>query len=175
MDELLTILIIVFTLSKLFSKGKKKTGARRNSPSQTEADYIREHTEAKATPHRVAQPTVVVPRPSQQTAVPDRIAQLREKYSDRLHSGSGEGYSRPLEQSAELAPGVGGSLAYHSNEGKDVCDPSLSHGESSLDMNGIPLFTPHAENESLFQAQDVVRGFVMSEILKRPAVKQWRR
>lgn len=175
MDELFTILIVVFALAKLFTKSKKKAANKQTLSSQTDTESIRTHTEGSAAPHRVAQPTVTVPKPNHQPAVPDRIAQLREKYSDRLSKGSGEGYSRPLEQSAELAPGLAGSMDYHSDEGRDICDPSLGHGESSLDQTGLPIFATHAENEPIFQAQDVVRGFVMSEILKRPTVNQWRR
>ena len=56
-----------------------------------------------------------------------------------------------------------------------MCDPTLGHGESSLDMTGVPVFTPHKEDEPLFTANDMVRGFVMGEIFNRPSVNRWKR
>lgn len=175
--EGLIVLIIMAVLSNLFSKNKKKSGAAPktagNSGLGKAVDrlekWLDEQTEqsdeATAAPS-VQQPTV--------RAV-DRKAELMAKYGDRIKHGEGfggasfEGVSRPLAPSAELAAGQApGSLAYHSDEGEDLCDPTLLHGESGLETPAAPVFPAHTEDEPFLSAGDLVRGFVVSEILSRP-------
>lgn len=175
-------LIIIAIVSSVIKNSKKKSGAAPHTAKKSGAqsaferfeqwaermEQMSESQEAQAQPAApAAQPTV--------RAV-DRKAELKAKYGAKLHHGEGglheastEGISRPLAPSAELAPGrAAGSIAFHSDEGQDVCDPTLLHGESGLEMPASPVFPTHAEDEPFLSAGDLVRGFVVSEILARP-------
>lgn len=161
MEGLFTVFVIVMMIVKIVGKTKKKSGAARGPVKKVAAGEFVQQAPLQSAPVRAV----------------DRKAELMAKYGDGLpRSGSFEGLSRPLQPSEELAAGrAPGSLAFHSDEGKDVCDPTLGHGESSLDMTGMPVFAPHKEEEPLFTAQDMVRGFVMSEIFTRPGENRWKR
>ncbi|MBE5794448.1 MAG: hypothetical protein E7323_07190 [Clostridiales bacterium] len=176
MDGLITLLIILSVVFKIFGKSKKKaTTASKAAPKMEEVFSW----EGKTEPRTVAQPTVREPERSAMSPeqIAQRKAELRARFDEKQKKGESlEGYSRPLAASEELAAGrAPGSLAYHSDEGRDVCDPTLGHGESSLDMTGVPVFAPHKEDEPLFTADDMVRGFVMGEIFNRPSVNRWKR
>ena len=183
MEGLFTIFVIVMMIVKIVGKTKKKSGAARGPVKKVAAgEFVRQLDtwfEQQNTSAGSAATQSVQQAPLQSTPVRavDRKAELMAKYGDKLpRSGSFEGFSRPLQPSEELAAGrAPGSLAFHSDEGKDVCDPTLGHGESSLDMTGIPVFAHHKEEEPLFTAQDMVRGFVMSEIFTRPGENRWKR
>ena len=176
MDGLLTLLVILSVVFKIFGKSKKKaTTASKAAPKMDEAFSW----EGKAESWTVAQPTVR--EPEQSAVSPEQIAkrkaELRNRFDEKRRRGESlEGFSRPLQASEELAAGrAAGSLNYHSDEGRDICDPSLGHGESSLDMAGVPVFAPHMDDEPLFTASDMVRGFVMGEIFNRPGANRLRR
>lgn len=176
MDGLITLLIILSVVFKIFGKSKKKaTTASKAAPKMEEVFSW----EGKTEPRTVAQPTVREPERSAMSPeqIAQRKAELRARFDDKQKKGESlEGYSRPLAASEELAAGrAPGSLAYHSDEGRDVCDPTLGHGESSLDMTGVPVFAPHNDDEPLFTANDMVRGFVMGEIFNRPGANRWKR
>lgn len=183
MDALFTIFVIVMMIVKIVGKTKKKSGAARGPVKKVAAGefvqqlstwFEEQNTSADSPAASSARQTAAQPAPVRAV---DRKAELMEKYGDKLpKSGSLEGLTRPLQPSEELAAGrAPGSLAFHSDEGLDVCDPTLGHGESSLDMTGIPVFAPHKEEDPLFTAQDMVRGFVMSEIFARPGENRWKR
>lgn len=176
MDGLITILIILSLVFKIFGKSKNKNAKTSKTAPKMEEVFS---WEGKTEPRTVAQPTVR--EPLQAAMTPEQIAkrkeELRARFDEKWQKGESlEGYSRPLQASAELTPGrAAGSLAFHSDEGQDVCDPTLGHGESSLDMTGVPVFAPHNDDEPLFTASDMVRGFVIGEIFNRPGVNRWKR
>lgn len=176
MDGFLTLLVILGVVFKLVGKSKKINAKTTKAAPKAEEVFS---WEGKTDSWTVAQPTVREPeRPS---VSPDQIAkrkaELQARFDEKRKKGESlEGYSRPLQASEELAVGrAPGSLTFHSDEGRDVCDPTLGHGESSLDMTGVPVFAPHQDNEPLFTASDMVRGFVMGEIFNRPSANRWKR
>ncbi len=194
MDDLITIFIIVMFFVKIFGKSKKKkSGAAPKAAGKVSSGGFLEQLDSlsEKMQNRSEQNGNSAARPSSpsvQQSVPVRAAErkdeLKARYGERLtkpgeranRAGSAEGFSRPLRPSEELTPGrTAGSIVFHSDEGMDVCDPELSHGESSLDMSGIPVFAAHKQNEPLFTAEDMVRGFVMSEIFTRPSENRWKR
>lgn len=176
MDGFLTLLVILSIVMKIVGKNKKKSAKTTKAAPKMEEVFS---WEGKTEPRTVAQPTVrELERPAMSPEqIAQRKAELRARFDEKWQKGESlEGYSRPLAASEELAAGrASGSLAFHSDEGRDVCDPTLGHGESSLDMTGVPVFTPHKEDEPLFTANDMVRGFVMGEIFNRPSVNRWKR
>lgn len=173
--EGIIVLIIMAIVSNLFSKNKKKSGAAPKTAKKAPVSeafgklekWLDEQLDEPDKAPAAAQPTV--------RAV-DRKAELKAKYGDKLKHGEGmsgasfEGVSRPLAPSAELTAGrADGSISFHSDEGMDVCDPTLLHGESGLEMPETNVFPAHAEDEPFLTAGDLVRGFVVSEILARPS------
>lgn len=176
------ILIVIAIVSNIIKNSKKKSGAAPHTAKKSGAQSAFERFEQWAermdkmgeSQEEQAQPAAPAAQPTVRAV--DRKAELKAKYGDKLHRGEGgvheasfEGFSRPLAPSAELTAGrAAGSIAFHSDEGQDVCDPSLMHGESGLQMPETPVFPAHAENEPFLSAGDLVRGFVVSEILARP-------
>lgn len=176
MDGLITLFVILMFVSKLFGKGKKKATTVSQTARKTTATFSSEQWNE---PRPVAQPTVRVPGQSSLNAadLEKRKAELRARFDEKRRKGESlEGMHCPLQPSEELTPGRGaGSIIFHSDEGQDVCDPSLSHGKSSLDAKSDSVFAPRQDGEPLISASDMVRGFVMSEILTRPGVNRWKR
>lgn len=94
-----------------------------------------------------------------------------------LHNGLA-GY-KPLTHRMEETGGRSeyiGSLGVASEEGVDVCDPSLEHGRLAGpvsggvyegELGGAPLVD--------FHARAMMQGIVMSEILTRPSQRKWGR
>ncbi len=177
------ILIVIAIVSNIIKKSKKKSGAAPNTAKKTGTQSVFERFEqwaekldemGETQEGQAQQPAAPAAQPTVRAI--DRKAELKAKYGDKLYRGEGgvheasfEGISRPLAPSAELTAGrAAGSIAFHSDEGKDICDPSLMHGESGLEMPETPVFPAHAENEPFLSAGDLVRGFVVSEILARP-------
>ena len=168
MDSILA-LIIVFWIVSAFSKAlnpqkrakqaeknrtAKHTGGRADKPSAAPA----EHEAAPAEQQMARQTTFMMP---------------------------------PLEP----RPTSVGSLGTSSDEGKDICDPTLGHGRRSA-TRGDGRETPSGERRersakrrpsppgedayaldegimSELDAQTLIQGVVMSEILKRPNERKW--
>lgn len=176
MDGLITLFVIIMFVSKLFGKSKKKATTASQTARKTTDTF---GSELWNEPRTVAQPTVRVPGQSSLNAAEreKRRAELRARYDEKSRKGESlEGLHRPLQTSEELTPGRGaGSIVFHSDEGQDVCDPSLGHGKSSLSAENDSVFAPCQEGEPLISASDMVRGFVMSEILTRPGANRWKR
>lgn len=177
MDGLITLFLIVMFFVKIFGKGKKKSGAAPGKVNKAGFGDAMKQLESLFQ-EQAEQPVVHTGPPEQPTIrAVDRKAELRTKYGSKLinqegtrHEATFEGFSRPLAASEELAAGrAAGSLNFHSDEGMDACDPTLLHGESGLEIPPEPVFPAHAEDEPFLSAGDLVRGFVVSEILNRPA------
>ncbi len=175
--EGLIVLIIMAVVSNLFSKNKKKSGAAPKAAGKGKVGNAVERLERwlDEQEEQSAEPSTPVEQQPAARAV-DRKAELIAKYGNRIRHGEGsgeasfEGVSRPLAPSAELTAGrAAGSITFHSEEGMDVCDPTLLHGESGLEMPETPAFPAHAEDEPFLTAGDLVRGIVVSEILARPS------
>jgi hypothetical protein len=175
-------LIIIAVVSNIIKKSRKKSGAAPRTAKKSGAQSAFERFEQWAermdkmgeSQEGPVQPAAPAAQPTVRAV--DRKAELKAKYGAKLHHGEGglheestEGISRPLAPSAELTAGrAAGSIVFHSDEGQDVCDPTLLHGESGLEMPASPVFPTHAEDEPFLSAGDLVRGFVVSEILARP-------
>jgi len=174
-DGLISFLImmwVVSTIVKKLNKGKKKT-AQKGSRTSSAAQKVFSEMQSMFETSSETKPVYQAKAASAGTAAPK--AQTKKNHAAPKPQ-SYEGLSRPLLASEELMPGrAPGSLAYHSTEGEDACDPSLSHGESSLSPVGESLFGAHGGNGSMWNASEVVRGVVMSEILTRPSVSRWNR
>jgi len=172
MDGLIPLIMIAVLFAKIFSRNKKKSGAAPGTKKFSGLEQAFTELEKWSKEQEVK----VSFEPSATRAV-DRKAELKAKYGEKLRQQkaagqevSYEGISRPLAPSEELKAGrASGSIVFHSDEGNDICDPTLMHGESGLETPASPVFQPHAENEPFLTADDLVRGFVMSEILNRPS------
>ena len=187
MDGLITLFLIIMFFVKLFGKSKKKSGAAPKTVKVSGFDQKMEQLEKWFSEQEAANAS------SEAVRAVDRKAELKAKYGEKLRQQKqnvqevsyegisrplppSEGVSHPLAPSEELTAGrASGSIAFHSDEGQDVCDPTLLHGESGLEMPASPVFQPHAENEPFLSADDLVRGFVVSEILARPNANRYTR
>lgn len=186
MEGLIT-LIIILVVSNLITKNRKKSGAAPNTAKKMGVQSAMERFEQWAESLDESKNPQVgqIQRSAAPAAQPaaravEHKAELNTKHGDKLHYGEGgrheasfEGISRPLAPSAELTAGrAAGSITFHSDEGRDVCDPSLMHGESGLEMSETPVFSSHVEDKPFLSAGDLVRGFVVSEILARPVASR---
>ena len=69
-----------------------------------------------------------------------------------------------------------GSMETSSDEGEDLCDPTLGHERERAPMDPASVYAhPIGEEAALdFSAQGLVQGVIMSEILKRPSERRYR-
>lgn len=191
MDSILA-LIIIFWIVSAFSKalnpkkragqaGKKRTAARvdRETPAPAQP--------APAEQPPAARPTFMMPP-----------LQPRPEGSGSLGSASTEGRDTcdpTLGHDRRKAAPYTGSLGSVSAEGRDTCDPTLGHDRRTAARRDEPRAVPaerrensphrrapaadedaYAPDEGLvpeLDAQALVQGIVMSEILKRPNERKW--
>ena len=168
MDSILA-LIIVFWIVSAFSKAlnSKKRG------KQAEKNRTAKHTGGRADKPSAA--------PAEHEAAPAEQQMARQTTF----------MMPPLEP----RPTSVGSLGTSSDEGKDICDPTLGHGRRPT-TRGDGRETPSGERRersakrrpsppgedayaldegimSELDAQTLIQGVVMSEILKRPNERKW--
>ena len=168
MDSILA-LIIVFWIVSAFSKAlNPKKRAKQAEKSRT----------AKHTGGRADKPSAA---PAEHEAAP----------AEQQIAGQTSFMMPPLEP----RPTSAGSLGTSSDEGKDTCDPLLGHGRRPA-ARGDGRETPSGERRersakrrpsppgedayaldegimSELDAQTLIQGVVMSEILKRPNERKW--
>lgn len=191
MDSILA-LIIIFWIVSAFSKalnpkkragqaGKKRTAARvdRETPAPAQP--------APAEQPPAARPTFMMPP-----------LQPRPEGSGSLGSASTEGRDTcdpTLGHDRRKAAPYTGSLGSVSAEGRDTCDPTLGHDRRTAARRDEPRAVPAERRENSphrrapaadedayaldegimpqLDAQALVQGIVMSEILKRPNERKW--
>ena len=196
MDSILA-LIIVFWIVSAFSKalnpkkragqaGKKRVTTWVSGPAKKPAAPEQE----PADPPPVVQQSFMMPplepRPARAGSLEGASTEGRDTCDPTL------GHDR--RRTAAYA----GSLGAASNEGKDTCDPALGHDRRSAQARGdepriapggrresqpqarrhtaAPMEDAYAQDEGLvpeLDAQALVQGIVMSEILKRPNERKW--
>ena len=197
MDSILA-LIIVFWIVSAFSKalnskkkarqaGKKRVTTWTSGPAKKPSAAPAEPPPA---PAPAAEPNFMMPplepRPAQTGSLGSTSTEGKDTCDPTL------GHDR--RRTAAYA----GSLGAASNEGKDTCDPALGHDRRSAQARGdepriapgerresqpqarrhtaAPMEDAYAPDEGLvpeLDAQALVQGIVMSEILKRPNERKW--
>lgn len=191
MDSILA-LIIIFWIVSAFSKAlkpKKKAGeaGRKRTAARVERETPAPAQPAPAEQPPAARPTFMMPP-----------LQPRPEGSGSLGSASTEGRDTcdpTLGHDRRRTAAYAGSLGAVSNEGKDTCDPTLGHDRRTATRRDEPRAVPAERRENSphrrapaadedayaldegimpqLDAQALIQGIVMSEILKRPNERKW--
>lgn len=197
MDGILA-LIIVFWIVSAFSKAlnpkkrakqaeknrtAKHTGGRADKPSAAPA----EHEAAPAEQQIAGQTSFMMPPLEPRPTSVGSLGTSSDEGKDICDPTLGHDGRRPAAYA--------GSLGAGSTEGKDTCDPLLGHGRRPT-TRGDGRETPSGERRersakrrpsppgedayaldegimSELDAQTLIQGVVMSEILKRPNERKW--
>ena len=191
MDSILA-LILIFWIVSAFSKAlkpKKKAGeaGRKRAAARVDRENPAPAQPAPAEQPPAAQPTFMMPP-----------LQPRPEGSGSLGSASTEGRDTcdpTLGHDRRKAAPYTGSLGSVSTEGRDTCDPTLGHDRRTAARRDEPRAVPAERRENSphrrapaadgdayaldegimpqLDAQALVQGVVMSEILKRPNERKW--
>ena len=191
MDSILA-LILIFWIVSAFSKAlkpKKKAGeaGRKRAAARVDRENPAPAQPAPAEQPPAAQPTFMMPP-----------LQPRPEGSGSLGSASTEGRDTcdpTLGHDRRKAAPYTGSLGSVSTEGRDTCDPTLGHDRRTAARRDEPRAVPAERREnsphrrapaadgdayaldegimSQLDAQALIQGVVMSEILKRPNERKW--
>lgn len=191
MDSILA-LIIIFWIVSAFSKAlkpKKKAGeaGRKRTAARVDRETPAPAQPAPAEQPPAARPTFMMPP-----------LQPRPEGSGSLGSASTEGRDTcdpTLGHDRRKAAPYTGSLGSVSAEGRDTCDPTLGHDRRTAARRDEPRAVPAERRENSphrrapaadedayaldegimpqLDAQALVQGIVMSEILKRPNERKW--
>ena len=191
MDSILA-LIIIFWIVSAFSKAlkpKKKAGeaGRKRTAARVDRETPAPAQPAPAEQPPAARPTFMMPP-----------LQPRPEGSGSLGSASTEGRDTcdpTLGHDRRKAAPYTGSLGSVSTEGRDTCDPTLGHDRRTAARRDEPRAVPAERRENSphrrapaadedayaldegimpqLDAQALIQGVVMSEILKRPNERKW--
>ena len=191
MDSILA-LILIFWIVSAFSKAlkpKKKAGeaGRKRAAARVDRENPAPAQPAPAEQPPAAQPTFMMPP-----------LQPRPEGSGSLGSASTEGRDTcdpTLGHDRRKAAPYTGSLGSVSTEGRDTCDPTLGHDRRTAARRDEPRAVPAERRENSphrrapaadgdayaldegimpqLDAQVLIQGVVMSEILKRPNERKW--
>lgn len=191
MDSILA-LIIIFWIVSAFSKAlkpKKKAGeaGRKRTAARVDRETPAPAQPAPAEQPPAARPTFMMPP-----------LQPRPEGSGSLGSASTEGRDTcdpTLGHDRRKAAPYTGSLGSVSAEGRDTCDPTLGHDRRTAARRDEPRAVPAERRENSphrrapaadedayaldegimpqLDAQALIQGVVMSEILKRPNERKW--
>lgn len=191
MDSILA-LIIIFWIVSTFSKAlkpKKKAGeaGRKRTAARVDRETPAPAQPAPAEQPPAARPTFMMPP-----------LQPRPEGSGSLGSASTEGRDTcdpTLGHDRRKAAPYTGSLGSVSAEGRDTCDPTLGHDRRTAARRDEPRAVPAERRENSphrrapaadedayaldegimpqLDAQALIQGVVMSEILKRPNERKW--
>lgn len=174
MDTIVTLLIIVSVLTKIFGKKKPTLSkqARREQVLKSlmgdAAELFQTETPAPAKPA----PAKTAPAAAQTMEGVGNAPAFRSQLGD----SSAEGQTRFGIASA-------GSLAKTSTEGVDTCDPTLGHDDHSTGCDVHDAMLPldnmdYGEGSGLdmeWNSEGLVKAFIMSEVLTRPGQRLQRR
>lgn len=191
MDSILA-LILIFWIVSAFSKAlkpKKKAGeaGRKRAAARVDRENPAPAQPAPAEQPPAAQPTFMMPP-----------LQPRPEGSGSLGSASTEGRDTcdpTLGHDRRKAAPYTGSLGSVSTEGRDTCDPTLGHDRRTAARRDEPRAVPAERRENSphrrapaadvdayaldegimpqLDAQALIQGVAMSEILKRPNERKW--
>lgn len=191
MDSILA-LIIIFWIVSAFSKAlkpKKKAGeaGRKRTAARVDRETPAPAQPAPAEQPPAARPTFMMPP-----------LQPRPEGLGSLGSASTEGRDTcdpTLGHDRRKAAPYTGSLGSVSAEGRDTCDPTLGHDRRTAARRDEPRAVPAERRENSphrrapaadedayaldegimpqLDAQALIQGVVMSEILKRPNERKW--
>ena len=190
MDSILALLVVLWIFGSLVKASKGKSAAKKQSVHRTVRP---EETPPPAPPSgRAAAAADRKKKPAASRAqAPAVSAEGRDTcdpslghdprrtvpYGGSLGAVSAEGRDTcdpSLGHDPRRTVPYGGSLGAVSAEGRDTCDPSLGHERRSVE----PADDAYALDEGLvpeLDAQMLIQGIVMSEILKRPYERKWGR
>lgn len=191
MDSILA-LILIFWIVSAFSKAlkpKKKAGeaGRKRTAARVDRETPAPAQPAPAEQPPAARPTFMMPP-----------LQPRPEGSGSLGSASTEGRDTcdpTLGHDRRKAAPYTGSLGSVSAEGRDTCDPTLGYDRRTAARRDEPRAVPAERRENSphrrapaadedayaldegimpqLDAQALIQGVVMSEILKRPNERKW--
>lgn len=171
MDALLTLLIlfwIVRAIAKSLSPNKKKRKAAETSLDDAAAadGQAREERAARAARMREA----IRRREAARKAPFQPMEGMQEA------AGEGESAMAVDDEHPFMRPEYAGSMRMHSDEGRDTCAPSLAHERPAQPREEWDTASAGADEGPFApDAQAMVMGVVMSEILTRPCDRKWGR
>ena len=157
-------MLLVWAIVSVAAKSKKTAGGAQGANARKEA----------------ATQTKQAPQASHKTKQEHRKSATKTSMGEGRPGQIAEGMSgfttitHRLDTSMRYTEYVG-SLGSGSTEGEDVCDPSLQHGESSLEDELNPIYaTAISTQEPMLDLskKGLLQGIVMSEILTRPAQRK---
>ncbi|HIU19471.1 MAG TPA: hypothetical protein IAC48_05370 [Candidatus Limiplasma stercoravium] len=159
MESIIIILLVLGLVQALSERGKKKKAAKPQTVRQTTAGK---------TPSA---------RPASSGSLGADSMEGRDTCDPSLGHASPH---KPLQPTTPFAPParpvISGSTASPSMEGRDTCDPSLGHAKVRPAATPTAYDAPEYAGPRLeMNAQTILQGVVMSEILTRPAQRKWGR
>lgn len=155
MDGLLFLLLIGWLISKMKKKNKETSTGNLNA--------------ARSVANRRAERLAQI-----QAQTEKRKAQLAEEKRAAETLSAGEGES--LHGIEVMEPSFSGSMDVDSTEGECICDPELEH-ERKTAPEPQSVYSQEIGRDQLidFSPKGVLQGFVMNEIMTRPAQRARRR
>ena len=150
MDGLVVLVLIGWLLKSVSAKNKKKKTAKKIS---FDAGRV---FPASGFPKSEQKIAPAVPEEKQMEAVQEAFI--------------------PLEGEGSFRQPWSGSLEMESDEGKDLCDPSLGHERTLLQEDPESVYANEIGSEPLLDTtpRGLMQGVIMSEILARPALRKRR-
>ena len=161
MDSILALLVVLWIFGSLVKASKGKSAAKKQSVHRTVRP---EETPPPAPPSGRA--AAAADRKKKPAASRAQAPAVSAEGRDTCDPSLGHDPRRTVP--------YGGSLGAVSAEGRETCDPSLGHERRSVE----PADDAYALDEGLvpeLDAQTLIQGIVMSEILKRPYERKWGR
>ena len=162
MDSILALIIVLWIFGSFLKASKGKSAAKKQSVHRTVRP---EETPPPAPPSGRA--AAAADRKKKPAASPAQAPAVSAEGRDTCDPSLGHDPRRAVP--------YGGSLGAVSAEGRDTCDPSLGHERR---RPADPADDAYALDEGLvpeLDAQTLIQGIVMSEILKRPYERKWGR
>ncbi len=154
MDDLFPLIVIISIISSIASSIKKSTEKKKAEARRTVTPPVQPAKPAAPKPFQPAQPTVFTPMSFGD--VPGQVI------APTVHT-----HVQPNCETHD-APG---SLGFVSSEGKDPC-----HEEQLQSMRNMPMQTAEPQSGLTFDwsGENMVKAFVMQEVLTRPCQRQGR-
>lgn len=153
MDGLLVLLFFFWVLKKIGSKKEKPKKRKTASPNVSREEQLR-RVIAELQKQKAQQKPQTVPAPP---------------VAEQLEMTAVEGESQHPASAWTMGSEYVGSLNVDSNEGEDLCDPSLEHERDVRYETDSVYAGEIGDRPSVsFDPRAIVQGVVMSEVLSAP-------
>lgn len=161
MDSILALLVVLWIFGSLVKASKAKSAAKKQSVHRTAGQ---------------GETPPPAPAPGRAAAAARKKKAPASRGESPAVSTEGRDTCDPsLGHDPRRAAPYGGSLGATSTEGRDTCDPSLGHERRQPVEPAADAYALDEGPVPELDAQTLIQGIVMSEILKRPYERKWGR